>query len=419
MCSETFQNVPAVYNSVNGEDIQCEFCEKVIQHWVDTWTANTTEEEFKTVLESLCKKLDKPSRVSHCLHIVDDWYLPWFNYLLHEIQPKELCGFVGLCKQTDVVHIPLTRLSAANRLAGDDEANYHAELNANIAQGREYNKNFQTRARLKKKFCLGLIGGYFAPKTVVETSKPGCAICEYTLHELQDFLGDGKTEGEIEAGLRQICSHLPHSVEGQCDHFVNTYAPALVQLLIHEVDPSEICSRLDLCAADLLAAQASAATPALQMLRRETESCALCEYGLDAVLSTLNDTSNQEMVKNALDQMCYKLMPHSLRNECEKLVSEYTNRILDLIVRDFSADEICSKIRLCTGDKFEVTSEAEEEEDTDLVVTTADDEGSLEDTYFLLYHPDNPVWVWLDVDTSNHTGSRNRGCRNRCQPGIR
>ena len=73
MCSESFQNVPTVYSSANGEDIECEFCQKVIQHWVDTWTANTTEEEFKTVLESLCKKLDKPSRVSHCLHIVDEW----------------------------------------------------------------------------------------------------------------------------------------------------------------------------------------------------------------------------------------------------------------------------------------------------------------------------------------------------------
>ena len=29
----------------------------MIKHWIDTWTANTTEAEFKTVLEALCHKM--------------------------------------------------------------------------------------------------------------------------------------------------------------------------------------------------------------------------------------------------------------------------------------------------------------------------------------------------------------------------
>ena len=37
---------------------------QVIQHWVDTWTANTTQDEFKEVLDALCKKLDRPNRVA-------------------------------------------------------------------------------------------------------------------------------------------------------------------------------------------------------------------------------------------------------------------------------------------------------------------------------------------------------------------
>ena len=66
MCPGPVQSV-SVPNS-NGGDVQCEFCEKVIQHWIDTWTSNTTQEEFKTVLEALCHKM-KPSRQQHCLHI--------------------------------------------------------------------------------------------------------------------------------------------------------------------------------------------------------------------------------------------------------------------------------------------------------------------------------------------------------------
>ena len=64
--------------------------------FADTWTANTTESEFKQVLEALCHKM-KPERVQHCLHIVDDYYIPWFNYILHELNPKTVCTLMGLC----------------------------------------------------------------------------------------------------------------------------------------------------------------------------------------------------------------------------------------------------------------------------------------------------------------------------------
>ena len=92
MTKNTFLSNPT------DNDIQCEFCEKVIQHWITTWTSNTTEAEFKQVLEALCHKM-KPERVQHCLHIVDDYYIPWFNYVLHELNPKSACEFMGLCKE--------------------------------------------------------------------------------------------------------------------------------------------------------------------------------------------------------------------------------------------------------------------------------------------------------------------------------
>jgi hypothetical protein len=68
----------------------------VIQHWIDIWTANTTESEFKTVLEALCHKM-KAERVDQCLHLVDDYYLPWFNYILHDLNAKTACSMMGLC----------------------------------------------------------------------------------------------------------------------------------------------------------------------------------------------------------------------------------------------------------------------------------------------------------------------------------
>jgi hypothetical protein len=108
ICSESRRGTPARLRSgASANDIQCEFCEKVIQHWVDTWTANTTEEEFKTVLEALCKKLDRTDRVDRCLHIVDDYYVPWFNYLLHQVDPHAICSLVGLCGNNGFMQVGL------------------------------------------------------------------------------------------------------------------------------------------------------------------------------------------------------------------------------------------------------------------------------------------------------------------------
>jgi len=41
----------------NEPSLECQFCEKVIDHWVAVWTANATEDEFKEVLEALCHKM--------------------------------------------------------------------------------------------------------------------------------------------------------------------------------------------------------------------------------------------------------------------------------------------------------------------------------------------------------------------------
>ncbi len=36
-------------------------------------------------------------RVCRCLHIVNDYYVPWFDFLAHEVNPEEVCSIIGLC----------------------------------------------------------------------------------------------------------------------------------------------------------------------------------------------------------------------------------------------------------------------------------------------------------------------------------
>ena len=69
---------------------------QVIKHWVDVYASNASLAEFKQLLDGICEKLDK-SNSDHCKHVVDDYYIPAFNFLRHEVDPHLLCSLVGLC----------------------------------------------------------------------------------------------------------------------------------------------------------------------------------------------------------------------------------------------------------------------------------------------------------------------------------
>ena len=128
-----------------------------------------------------------------------------------------------------------------------------------------------------------LIGGYFAPVTAVQMSKPGCVICEYVLTEVDKILSNDKTEEAVEQELAQICTKLPRAIEDQCSHFVDMYGPALVKLIVHGLDPEEICSRLTLCEEDLLSQQASY-PPQIALMKRNDDSCAMCTFAMEVIL---------------------------------------------------------------------------------------------------------------------------------------
>ena len=60
----------------------------------------------------------------------------------------------------------------------------------------------------------------------------------------------------------------------------------------------------------------------------------------------LNDSSDQRMIKNALDTVCLHL-PDSVSNECEKLVAEFTGPAIELLIHLVDTDRICSAMRMC------------------------------------------------------------------------
>lgn len=79
----------------SGDDLPCELCEQLVQHLRELLIANTTEMEFKQVLQGLCKQTK--SFKDQCLDLVDEYYSVAYNFLLSELNSTVACGIIGIC----------------------------------------------------------------------------------------------------------------------------------------------------------------------------------------------------------------------------------------------------------------------------------------------------------------------------------
>lgn len=57
-------------------------------------------------------------------------------------------------------------------------------------------------------------------------------------------------QASIEIELDKLCKHLPHSLIDQCTDFVKAYSKELVEMLIADMTPQEVCVFLKLCDAN-------------------------------------------------------------------------------------------------------------------------------------------------------------------------
>lgn len=286
------------------DDLQCEFCEKVVKHWIDVYASNASLQEFKEILDGICEKLDSKNS-DHCKHIVDDYYIPMFEFV-RSVDPKMVCSLAGLCGTQGFLEL----------------------------DGRVPITSLFTPAE-----STDLVPLVSAQQNTKSGEKPTCVICEYVLHELQTYLKNGQTEAEIKQYVDAICDKMPSVVRGECRKFVDTYEPLIVQLLVDEIDPSQICVEIKLCDGNQI-------TEGVRELEKST-NCETCEFVMTEVFSILSDKDDQEMVKNVLESICYRL-PATIDQPCEDFVERYTPMILSLISQSLSPDEVCAALDLCS-----------------------------------------------------------------------
>lgn len=326
--------------------------------------ANTTETEFKSVLDGLCGQTK--GFKAECTSIVDQYYVQIYDTLVRNLSENEACCAIEICpRQSGVVGggdlAPLLPAAVASEvsitarpmlsqkkrlLTGDDEPKLSA------AQIQQAQLPFDT-----------LMGAPNANVLVKHGSL--CPICQYVLHAIQDALSTSENEEKIKVYVERSCQSIrSQTMRTQCVSFIETYGDAMIALFVQEMAPRDVCPHFYLCPAGGNGGQVEVFEPidmpmvdekvdASQMKVtvnntsiRGTEKCPLCLFAVQAAVDKIQSNKSKENIRHTLNKLCVHL-PQKLQLECTDFVETYTNELLRMLAEDFTPQDICVSLKLC------------------------------------------------------------------------
>jgi len=283
--------------TLSPNSIECTLCEFVLNYIDKSIGDNRSIAAIEAAMEKVCNVLPTPVR-ANCTSFVNK-YGPIIALLLAKNStPEQVCDFLKLCNN------------------GTQQA---------IAQ--------ESRAMYKTKQL---------------TANPvECSICKYVVSFIDTVIENNKTEAAIEAALEKVCSILPKALNDSCVGFVVSYGPLIVQLLEKYGTPELVCDALSLCKNGTQKVQA-AASQVLKVKVSNVKSveCSLCKFIVGYVEKSIENNKSEAAIIAALDKVC-SILPHKVKHECDKFVKEYGPRLVQLIEKYSTPDEVCEALTVC------------------------------------------------------------------------
>jgi saposin len=167
------------------------------------------------------------------------------------------------------------------------------------------------------------------------------------MREVQSLITTNSTEQEIVAALEKVCEILPSTVEVACKSFVEIYGPAVVEMIIAELDPAQICTQLGLCSSSVAHPPPA---PKLPLKARDTETCIICETVVQYLEALVENNATVEQIEAALEKIC-SFLPGAVEQECDALVEQYGALIIHYVMTLENPQQVCTLIGLCSDSK--------------------------------------------------------------------
>uniref|UniRef100_A0A182MZT0 Saposin n=1 Tax=Anopheles dirus TaxID=7168 RepID=A0A182MZT0_9DIPT len=336
-----------------ADDVPCKLCEQLVDHLRDVLVANTTELEFKQVLEGLCKQTK--SFADECNNLVEQYYAEIYETLVHNLNSNDACFMIGVCPKNDNVLggpiMPLLPVSVAVQ---------HESAAAQKPRRPLLGENEPVLSALEiqqAQLPIDRIMGAPSALNLVENGK-FCTLCEYFMHFVQEALSEPANEDEIKQVVGTTCNRLPASIRGECHNFVDVYGDAVIALLVQSMDPREVCPTMRMCPAVatddveiFMPGEAARVEVTIEARAGNGKpTCPLCLFAVSQLEESVKTDRSKANIKSALGKLCTHLSP-KLRLECNDFVDTYTAELVEMLASDFTPQEICVFLKLCVDQR--------------------------------------------------------------------
>jgi saposin len=190
---------------------------------------------------------------------------------------------------------------------------------------------------------IDLCSSSLKPVVIQEEKAPAaidCTICQFLVGYIDQELESNYSQANIERVLDYVCDIVPSSLRSTCTAFVASYTPQLIQLLVNEASPEQVCTALNLCSS------------VIEVTKPEGELCVICEFVLATAEQYLTGNETEQQVILFIENVCY-LLPSSIRSECDDLIATYGPEIIQLLVQKEPPATVCTQLDLCSSTKQE------------------------------------------------------------------
>lgn len=312
------EHLVSLMHTRTNDDLPCELCQQLVRHLSEVLTANTTEDEFKQVLQGLC---GQTKTFKHeCLSLVDEYYKVIYETLVNNLDANGACFLIGICPKgiktfadSAKIEISITKLN--------DKSISNNEIKST------------------QKSLNGLIETEMSTQLVKNGEL--CTICEYFMHFVQETLTLPVNEERIKSQLKTICSKsMPNSLKGECDDFVEMYSDAIIALLVQEIDPRQLCPMMKMCPQNEFTSKYD---------NSDKPTCPLCLFAVEQAKSRIKNDKTKENIEHVLGSLCNHFPNNKLKAECVDFVNTYTSELINMLVQDFTTQQICVSLKLCTS----------------------------------------------------------------------
>nr|CUU98572.1 hypothetical transcript [Hymenolepis microstoma] len=228
------------------QNVECELCEAVINTIYKNMEQNATKEEIIEELEKVCSYL--PYIHDQCKALVDKYGSQMIDMLVQGMPAEEVCLKLGFCQ------VP----STLSKSKVSDSCVICEGIIAEFVAPSSFSDKCRSMVEQNTASIIDMVMKNYPPRKVCEelsicyyhlppkTDK--CDVCKEIIDYIYTRLEDDATADSIEKVLETVCQYMPtNELKSTCQKYVNAYTQVLIDLLVQNVRPQEICQSIHLC----------------------------------------------------------------------------------------------------------------------------------------------------------------------------